>query len=140
MKKLFLLPLFLLALAGCVQADMPVEEDVDELGAEQTEDDDRFIDGDMTDIADRNPNFLELNEDEGNTNNIGEYRDKVWEVVEGTEQFQAVSVINNGNNLYVNLSAASSYTDEDIERITAQLQRAVPRYDIHVRVLNNPRP
>ena len=94
------------------------------------------------DIADQNPNFLNLNRSgdrgEFDGENQGSDVDKAKKVVAATDEFTIDSVWMNGDRMWVSVYKKGMLSDK--ERIDAEarlhrkLIRALPRYNIDVRV------
>ena len=103
----------------------------------ENENENRFIEGEMTDITDLNPNFLDLNNETENERNHGAYQEKLKREVDASDQFSFRSVINNGRYMHVNVNANGKYTKDDVKELENQLQLAVPRYEIKLNVNNN---
>jgi hypothetical protein len=97
-------------------------------------DDDSFIEGEMTDIADLNPNFLNLNEDSGNTNNRAVFQNKIRETAELSDQFKVRSIYMDGEDAVVTVKPVGSYKAADVDQFERMIQKAVPSYHINVRV------
>lgn len=100
-----------------------------------------YVEGEITDIADLNPNFLDLNTENEAHNNQGAYQQKLREIVEGTGDFDAGMIYINGYKAIVNVTPKGNVSKNDLRWRTNDLQRklekAVPRYKIDLRVKNN---
>lgn len=140
MKKLFLLCSMIVLLTACSDLQTP---DTSSFGDgvpdyKQVRDDNQMIEGEMTDIADRNPNFLNLNNNGvGNVNNRGLLKQKLEETVESIDGFEPGLIYINGHDATVNVTAAENMTEADIENLERRLQLTVPRVEVHVRVNHN---
>lgn len=96
---------------------------------------DVLIEGEMTDIADLNPNFLDTNPAEkGVTNNQGVYEDKLVAEVKRSEKFSPRYVTFFGSKATVHVTANGSYSKADVKKLQDKLQSVVPRFDIRVDV------
>ncbi|HHW37739.1 MAG TPA: hypothetical protein GXX18_10950 [Bacillales bacterium] len=97
-----------------------------------------YVEGEITDIADRNPNFLDLNTENEAHNNHGAYQQKLREVVESTGDFDAGMIYINGHKAIVNVTPKRNLSGDDLRRRTDNLQKklvkAVQRYKIDLRV------
>lgn len=100
-----------------------------------------YVEGEITDIADRNPNFLDLNTENEAHNNQGSYQQKLREIVESTGDFDAGMIYINGHKAIVNVTPKRNLSRDDLHWRTDDLERklanAVPRYKIDLRVNNN---
>lgn len=94
------------------------------------------------DITNQNPNFLDLNRTgsggEAGAGNHGNDIHKAKQVIAGTNEFVADSVWINGDRMWVTVhkkGMLSDRTKKDAEaRLHKKLVRALPRYNIEVRV------
>lgn len=97
-----------------------------------------FREGDMTDIADRNPNFLDLNTENEAHNNHGFYQQKVRDIVDNSQMFEPGMIYVNGQNIVVNVTPSKKLSKDDIRRykngLHDRIKEAVPRYDIDIKV------
>lgn len=98
-----------------------------------------LLEGEITDIADRNPNFLRLNgnTDKGHVNNIGLLQDKIRESVEESDIFEPGLIYMNGSNAVVHVTPVKSYTKEQVRELESKIQLDVPKYHIRVNVNGN---
>lgn len=101
-----------------------------------------YVEGEITDIADRNPNFLDLNTENEAHNNHGAYQQKLRDIVESSNDFNAGMIYINGHKAIVNVTPKRhSVSKNDLEWRRDDLERkladAVPRYKIDLRVNNN---
>lgn len=97
-----------------------------------------FREGDNTDIADINPNFLDLNRENEAHNNHGAYQEKLRQIVEGTDGFDADSIYINGYRAIVNVTPTKKFSKSELkfqrDNLEKKLSNAVPRYRIDLRV------
>lgn len=100
-----------------------------------------YVEGEITDIADRNPNFLDLNTENEAHNNHGAYQQQLRKVVESSDDFDAGMIYINGHKAIVNVIPKRNLSKYTLRDRTAELKRdlanAVPRYQIDLRVNNN---
>lgn len=100
-----------------------------------------YVEGEITDIADRNPNFLDLNTENEAHNNHGAYQQQLRNVVESSDDFDAGMIYINGHKAIVNVTPKRNLSKYNLRDRTAELKRdlanAVPRYQIDLRVNNN---
>lgn len=97
-----------------------------------------YVEGEITDIADRNPNFLDLNTENEAHNNHGAYQQQLRNVVESSDDFDAGMIYINGHKAIVNVTPKRNLSKYNLRDRTAELKRdlanAVPRYQIDLRV------
>lgn len=100
-----------------------------------------YLEGEITDIADRNPNFLDLNNENEAHNNRGAYQQKLREIVESTQVFDAGMIYINGHRAVVNVTPTRQLSERELEKHANELEKklvnAVPRFKIDLRVRNN---
>lgn len=145
MKKLTVLLLFILTIVtGCntnLQGSYDKDEDRD--GTKLMTNTNRGDDDGVTDMpgrtmSDQNPNLL--NTDGGKIDN-GNDISKAKQVINQTKEFRADSVWINGNHMWVTVYKKGMMSEK--EKINAEskvhqkLTKALPRYDIEVRVLED---
>ena len=97
-----------------------------------------YVEGEITDIADRNPNFLDLNTENEAHNNHGAYQQQLRNIVESSDDFDAGMIYINGHKAIVNVTPKRNLSKYNLRDRTAELKRdlanAVPRYQIDLRV------
>ncbi|WP_458411653.1 hypothetical protein ACNQFZ_12370 [Schinkia sp. CFF1] len=97
-----------------------------------------FREGEITDIADYNPNFLDLNTENEAHNNQGAYQQKLREIVESSDVFDAGMIYINGYKAIVNVTPKRklSYKEFHEQRglLQNRLSEAVPRYQVVLNV------
>jgi hypothetical protein len=83
----------------------------------------------------QNPNFISITE--GSENNRTDVR-KAAQVIETYTDYEPGSIWMNGNNMYVTVQVPSTMPEEkrqkEQRRIHKLLTKAIPTYDIHVRL------
>jgi uncharacterized protein YceK len=87
-------------------------------------------------IPNQNPhNYIDVTESRPN---IGTDQDKIREVVDTYDNVTPGSVMINGDEAWVTVHSKKSYSEEDRDKLRHKLlkdiTRAVPRYNVHVRV------
>lgn len=97
-----------------------------------------YREGEITDIADINPNFLDLNRENEAHNNHGAYQEKLRQIVEGTDGFDANSIYINGYRAVVNVTPTKKFSKSELrfqrDNLEKKLSNAVPRYRIDLRI------
>jgi hypothetical protein len=138
-KKLLLFLGIALIAAGCTN----VQTTEDQNGAhlmKYNENKDGFYERDLGDderfLTNQNPHsYINLSESRPN---IGTDQDKIREVVDTYGNVTPGSVMINGQDAYVTVHSNQSYNEKDRDKIRHKLlkdiTRAVPRYNVHVRV------
>lgn len=100
-----------------------------------------YQEGELTDIADRNPNFLDLNTENEAHNNRGAYQEQLRRIVESSDEFNAGMIYINGYRAIVNVTPKRKFSknelQERLDTLEIRLSNAVPRYKIDVRVNTN---
>lgn len=147
MNKMFLF-LFLFLLTACTslnneQGQQPFEDGDGNILDHKTDTPKTvsFREGEMTDITDRNPNFLDLNTENENHNNHGFFQNKLREVVNASDVFRPGMIYTNGGHMIVNVTPTKQLSDDELSKHKKQLKNnlmnAVPKYDIDLKVNNN---
>ncbi|MDX8344056.1 hypothetical protein [Rossellomorea sp. YZS02] len=100
---------------------------------------DKRQDESVRDVTDQNPNFPNLTNSQGTTSTtMGVYEDKAREVVRENTKFQPDEVWINGNQMWVTAHTKEEMnmaeTDKEEAMLKDKLQRAIPRYDINVKI------
>ncbi|WP_102348224.1 hypothetical protein [Bacillus sp. Marseille-P3661] len=97
-----------------------------------------FREGENTDVADLNPNFLDLNTENESHNNIGFYQRKLRSIVEESKHFDGGMIYINGSHAIVNVIPREKFSKDELSRykklLEKDLQAAVPRYNVDLRV------
>ncbi|WP_017756622.1 hypothetical protein [Calidifontibacillus oryziterrae] len=135
-----LLLILLLLFSGCAlntneQGQQPYDLD-DFQNSNVTTSETTLLEGEMTDIADLNPNFLDLNTENEAHNNHGYYQDKAREIVKNSTLFEPGMIFVNGENMVVNVTPKKKLSKKDLGRyrngLHDKIMEAVPRYNIDV--------
>ncbi|MCC5803092.1 hypothetical protein [Rossellomorea vietnamensis] len=100
---------------------------------------DKRQDKSVRDVTDQNPNFPNLTNSQGTTSTTnGVYEDKAREVVRDYSKFQPDEVWINGNQMWVTAHTKKEMnmaeTDKEEAMLKDKLQRAIPRYNINVKI------
>ncbi|TMU84018.1 hypothetical protein FGG79_17930 [Bacillus sp. BHET2] len=100
---------------------------------------DKRQDESVREITDQNPNFPNLTNSPGTTSTtMGDYEDKAREVVKENTKFQPDEVWINGGQMWVTAHTKKEMTmserDKEEAMLKDHLQKAIPRYDINVKI------
>ena len=145
---LFLMMLFLTVLTACGTANNNNQQGFQSETSDTLRDNEEsgrkdvsYVEGEITDIADRNPNFLDLNTENEAHNNQGAYQQNLREIVESSGDFDAGMIYINGYRAIVNVTPKQHFPKNDLDwrvnNLERKLTNAVPRYKIDLRVNNN---
>ncbi len=114
-------------------------ENTPDFMADRDKDKQHFVENDITN---QNPNFLDLDKTESGgeagAGNQGNDTEKAKDVIAGTKEFTTDSVWINGNRMWVTVYKKGMLSDDEKNaaeaRLHRQLVKALPRYNIEVRV------
>lgn len=100
---------------------------------------DKRQDENVREITDQNPNFPNLTNSQGTTSTTnGVYENKAREVVRDYSKFHPDEVWINGNQMWVTAHTKKEMTIAETDKEEAvlkdKLQKAIPRYDINVKI------
>lgn len=100
---------------------------------------DKRQDKNVREITGQNPNFPNLTNSQGTTSTTnGVYENKAREVVRDYSKFQPDEVWINGNQMWVTAHTKKEMTIAETDKEEAvlkdKLQKAIPRYDINVKI------